>query len=135
MDSVYDGSLLSLEGVSIGDKDCLSQVESFIPESLALETFEEQELVIVEYVTQYSKLVGVSCDGEVGKLLEAFGIIIANIEGNGKAMGEALEEGVVVEAHTGKKDMREFNNLNTLVNYEGHSGCSLKDRCKGRVFK
>lgn len=128
--------LLSSGGASIGDEDCLTQGESFIPDSLALEPMEvglelepsvEQGPITVKFVTQYSKFVGVSCDGEDGKLSDVFGVIIADNEGNGKEVGEA------VEAHVEKKGTRELNNLYSSVNYEVHSRSTLRDRNKGRA--
>ncbi|XP_059435631.1 uncharacterized protein LOC132168638 [Corylus avellana] len=103
-----------------------------VSDSLAVVPFADQEPITVEFVTEFSKLVGVSCDGEARKLSEVFGIIMANTEGNGKEVGEAVEEGVALEAHTGKKGKQELNNLNFSINYEGHSGSSLRARNKGR---
>ena len=135
MDSGCDDSLFSLERTFLGDKAGRSHEESFILESLALETFVEQAPVTVEFATHFSKFVGVSCDGEVGKLYDVFGTVIVDIESNSKVAGRAVEEGGAAKARSGKKSVKELNNLNSSTNYDVHNGSSLRDRSKGRAFR
>lgn len=63
----------------------------------------------LKLVEDFSRFVGISCDGFEGKLSELFANIIKD---NG-------EKGAIVVSNTGKKDIRELNNLNCSINYDG----------------
>jgi hypothetical protein len=79
----------------------------------------------VELIMAFSQIVGVSCDGYIEKLREAFSHILAAKEP--KATKKSMGGG-----QGGRKGLRELVKLITTVNYEGGGGSVTRSRGKGR---
>jgi hypothetical protein len=80
--------------------------------------------VVWEWLSDFSQIVGVSCDGHIEKLRAAFAQILA-----GKSNMTAKKS--VGAGQGGRKGWRELVNLISTVNYEG-GGSVTRSRGRGR---
>ena len=80
---------------------------------------------ILHLVEEFSLFVGLTCNGFEEKLSVLFADIIASNDNEGEGCSSS----------TGKKGMRELNNLFCSINYDVHSGNASRNRSKGRVHR
>ncbi|XP_059440883.1 uncharacterized protein LOC132173407 [Corylus avellana] len=98
-----------------------SNQESFVPDSVQETQLEVQEKF---FIIQACKEVGLTCDGEEGKLEETIGRLMA--DNRGKEVERAVGTPIV------KKGKRELINLQSSVNFLEHSS---RERNKGRASR
>jgi hypothetical protein len=80
---------------------------------------------ILQLVMVFSRIMGLSCDGFEGRLLDLYKDIIAS--NGGKTSGSS--------SRASKKGTRELNNLFSSINYDARSGGSSRGRNKVRAHR